>query len=315
MSASFDVASNRGIPQAQAAAWAPARAMPGFASFYWSVRREIWENRSIYLGLVVVGGLVLFAFGIGLLRLGSNLPKLMDFDPAKRSQVLAMPFSAVASIVLLASFLIGVFYCLEALHGERRDRSILFWKSLPVSDATSVLAKLSVPLLVLPAVSFVVVLLTQAIMLLMSVLTLTVHGMSAAPLRTELPLFRMAVTLAYGLVVMALWHAPLYAWFLLVSGWAKKAVLLWAVIPPLAVCMVEKIAFHTDYCIHLLGWRFVGGILLAFGGVHHGDNGFGPLSSLTPGLFLAGRGLWLGLLVAAALLYAAIHQRRERDPI
>ena len=66
---------------------------------------------------------------------------------------------------MLTAFLVGVFYCLDALHGERRDRSILFWKSLPVSDLTTVLAKASVPCRVLPPRAFALALATQLMLL------------------------------------------------------------------------------------------------------------------------------------------------------
>ena len=59
-----------------------------------------------------------------------------------------------------------MFYCLDALYGERRDRSILFWKSLPVSDLTTVLSKASIPIVVLPLLTFAVTVATQLIMLL-----------------------------------------------------------------------------------------------------------------------------------------------------
>ena len=76
-----------------------------------------------------------------------TLPAL---DPAKRHALVVRPFSMAPAPIMLATFLVGLFYSLDALYGERRDRSILFWKSLPVSDRTTVLSKASIPLVVLP---------------------------------------------------------------------------------------------------------------------------------------------------------------------
>ena len=78
-----------------------------------------------------------------------------------------------------AAFVVGVFYCLDALHGERRDRSILFWKSLPVSDLTTVLSKASIPLVILPLITFAIVIATQLIMLLLSSAAMLISGLSA----------------------------------------------------------------------------------------------------------------------------------------
>ncbi len=104
-----------------------------------------------------------------------------------------------------------MFYCLDALHGERRDRSILFWKSLPVSDLTTVLSKASIPLVVLPLLAFAITVVTQCIMLLLSSAVLLASGLSVATLWTQLSLFQMSLMLLYHLVtVHALWHAPIY---------------------------------------------------------------------------------------------------------
>ena len=95
------------------------------------------------------------------------------------------------------AFIVGVFYCLEALHGERRDRTILFWKSLPVSDLTTVLSKASIPLVVLPLVTFTITIGVQLVMLLMSNAALVMSGMSATT-SAQLPLLPRWAMLLYG---------------------------------------------------------------------------------------------------------------------
>ena len=87
----------------------------------------------------------------------------------------------------------------------------------------------------------------QCIMLLLSSAVLLVSGLGAATLWTQLPLFQMDWCCCTALTVLALWHAPIYGWLLLVSGWARRAPFLWAVLPPLAIGVFEKIAFHTSY--------------------------------------------------------------------
>jgi ABC-2 type transport system permease protein len=131
-------------------------------------------------------------------------------------------------------------------------------------------------------------------------------------------LYQMQLGLLYGLIVMALWHAPIYCWFLLVSGWARRATFLWAVLPPLALAAVEYIAFRTSYLGLLLQDRLFGFTEAAFdltdkNGVPI-DAHFIPLSLFAPGRFLSSPSLWIGLIFAAIFLFAAVRLRRYQGP-
>jgi ABC-2 type transport system permease protein len=289
-------------------------ALPATRPMAWSVRRELWENRSIYLAPLAAAAVVLFGFLISTFTLPHRMQAALALDPAKQRAAVQMPFSAVAGLLVMTAFVVGIFYCLDTLHGERRDRSILFWKSLPVSDRTTVLAKASIPLVVLPLLVLAIAVAAQIFMLLLSTLVLLRDGPSVALLWSRLPLFKMTLALLYGLVVIALWHAPLYGWLLLVSGWARRAAFLWAVLPWLAICVFEWIAFRTWHFASLLGYRIYGGLTRAFLFAPHvcpED----PLTQLTPGKFLSTPGLWIGLALAAAFLVAAVRLRRYREPI
>ena len=220
-----------------------------------------------------------------------------------------------AIMLILTAFVIGVFYCLDALYGERRERSILFWKSLPVSDRTTVLSKTSVPLLVLPLITFVIIVTTQVLMLLWTSVLLITHGMSPASTWTYLPLFQQCLVLLYGLAVIAIWHAPIYGWALLVSGWARRATFLWAVLPAIAIAVFEKITFDTSHFAGLVKDRLLGFAPNAFAfGLHRGV-AIDSLVQLTPGRYLSTPGLWLGLVFAAVCIAAAIRLRRYRGPL
>src|ERR1700730_15535142 len=107
----------------------------------WSVRRELWENRSIYIAPLAVAALVLFGFLISTIHLPAKMRATLTLDPMQRHELMGQPYNFTALLIMGTTFIVGVFYCLDALHGERRDRSILFWKSLPVSDLTTVLSK------------------------------------------------------------------------------------------------------------------------------------------------------------------------------
>src|SRR5207247_499338 len=128
------------------------------------------------------------------------------------------------------------------------ERSILFWKSLPVSDLTTVLSKTSVPLVVLPLVSFAVIVATQFMMLLISTAALLPSGL-AATTWANFNLLQQSLVLLYGLIAIALWHAPIYGWALLVSGWVRRATFLWAVLPLLGIAFFEKITFNPSMVI------------------------------------------------------------------
>src|SRR5262245_39448909 len=102
---------------------------------YWSIRRELWESRFIYIAPLAAAALSLFGFAINAIRTRLHRDILLSTRHGELAPALIMG----------AAIIVSVFYCLDALYGERRDRSILFWKSLPVSDVTAVLAKLAIP--------------------------------------------------------------------------------------------------------------------------------------------------------------------------
>jgi ABC-2 type transport system permease protein len=295
-------------------------APPANRTLYWSVRRELWENRSIYIAPLAVAALGLSGFVFALIHPPANKDMgLAAINPSFDPTGLAMPYSHAAMLLLLTAFIVMIFYCLDALYGERRDRSILFWKSLPVSDLTTVLAKASIPLAVVPLVVFAITIALQLTMLLLSAAALLMSGGSVATWWRQLPLFQLQAVLLYTLAVIALWYAPIYAWLLLISAWARRTTFLWAVLPPMAIALVELIAFHTAHFGLLLRERFFGFAPKAFafrkpdGSLI--DPHFIPITQITPGRFLSSPGLWIGLVFAAVFLAAAVRLRRYREPI
>src|SRR5437870_13914279 len=221
-------------------------AMPPTRPFYWSVLRELWENHSIYIAPSIVAVIILFGSFVGSFHLPGRRQNALLLDPAHRQAAIELPYDVAAMMFIFTAFIIGVFYCLDALHGERRDRSILFWKSLPVSDLTTVLSKATIPLVVLPLIAFAIVVCVQLIMVLETGVVLIFHGMSPGTTWAHVPMFQNWLVLLYGLIAIALWHAPIYGWLLLVSGWARRATFLWAVLPLLAIGIFEKITFNTS---------------------------------------------------------------------
>ncbi len=291
---------------------APAATSPA-RPFYWSVRRELWENQSIYIAPLAVAAVFLIGFVLSLIHLPARMREALAMSPLQQHQLIDQPYNFAEMLIMAAAILVSVFYCLDALHGERRDRSILFWKSLPVSDLTTVLSKASVPILILPLVAFVITVVLKGIMLVLSSAVLQARGLSAATVWAHMPLLPMSGMLFYHLVVFhGLYYAPIYAWLLLVSAWARRLAFLWAALPLIAIGLVEKIAFNTRHFATLLQHRVDGGPtapVLTSGGM--------SAHSSTLGLagFLVSPGMLIGLAVAAAFLAAAVRVRRYQGPI
>lgn len=277
-------------------------------SLYWSVRRELWEHRSLVLAPLIVAAVVLFASMLGAFGLPA---KMRGTDPAK-SQSVSRPFSMAPAPIMLTTFIVGFFYSLDALYGERRDRSILFWKSLPVSDRTTVIAKAAIPIVVLPAFGLVLSVITFGILMMWGTFILAASGVSPARLWAGFRLLREPMIMFYGLAAHALWFAPIYAWLMLISAWARRAPFLWAVLPPVAIFAVERITFDTTYFLSLLQYRLGGALEEAF---TRNDGNVGRLSELDPLRFVSTAGLWVGLLMTGLFLAAAMRLRRNREPI
>ena len=279
--------------------------------FYWSLRRETWENRSIYIAPLIVAAVILSGMLVSARHLPQLRRKALLLDPAHQRAAIELPYDIAATMIIITAFIVGVFYCLDALHGERRDRSILFWKSLPVSDFTTVLSKVMIPLMILPVIILVIIVATQFIMLLLSSAFLLPSGL-AGTTWANFNLLQQSFILLYGLVAIALWHAPIYGWALLISGLARRATFLWAVLPLLAIGFFEKITFNSSHFGSMLKDRLLGFAAEAFNfEPHHGV----AIDSLTPGRYLSSPGLWLGLVFAAICVAAAIRLRRYRGPL
>jgi ABC-2 type transport system permease protein len=283
--------------------------------FYWSVRREIWEHRSVYIAPLVAACLVLFGFLIRIIHLPQTMKMLAMLKPGEQRLAFAAPFAIAALAICVTGLIVAFFYCLGALYNERKDRSILFWKSLPVSNVTAVLSKAAIPFLVLPAILFATIIAVHLIMLGVGSAALAASHMDVAILWSSWPLFKMALVLIYGLAVMTLWYAPIYGWVLFVSSWARSMAILWAVLPPLGLCLAERIALDTSYLSSLLDYRLNGYVHQAFYFNPHSKEIGDPLAMLTPEKFLMTPGLWLGIFVAGCFLAGAIWLRRNREPI
>src|ERR1700682_4489125 len=300
------LASSPDSEEIEPAAMSPARLL------LWSLRRELWENRSIYLAPLAAAALILVAFPINAIHLPDKMRTALALDPAQQHHMVEQPYMYAALLIMFTTFAVALVYSMDALYGERRDRSILFWKSLPVSDRMTVLSKATIPIVILPLLTFAITMVTQCLMLLFSMAILAGNGQSVTPLLTQLSFPRMSVMLLYHLLgVHGLCYAPIYGWLLLVSAWARRTPYLWAAIPPFALAIGERIAFNTFTFVNLLGFLVSGGEGgAATAGAMHSD----ALTPLTFPQFVTSPELWIGLAVTAAFLAVAVRLRRDRGP-
>lgn len=292
----------------------PPESLAPTRPYYWSIRRELWENRSVLLVPAAMTALVVFAALYNLLGLPA---KVRSLAPEELQAAIVRPFAMAPAPIMLISFLVGLFYAIDALYGERRDRSLLFWKSLPVTDRQSVLAKASVPLLVLPLYALLLSLATLATMLLGGSAILLANGLGPGVLWRSLPIFQQPVVMVYGLTVHALWWSPIYCWLLLVSAWARRVPLLLALLPPIVLLAIEHTAFGRLHLPALMHYRLRGAMEEAF---YRAPGSGEPeildrIGQLAPLRFLTTPGLWTGLAFAAFCLVLAVRLRRHREKI
>lgn len=279
-------------------------------TFRWSVSRELWEYRLVYLTLLVLGAGAVLVTAATVWRLPAQLRVEEASGVITRHEAIAGTYHGTSLLLMGVSFLLAIIYCVEALHAERRDRSILFWKSMPVSDLQAVLAKASIPILVLPLVTAGVTIAADW----------CIYGAQAAALggtgtlAEHFSIWRFSMNNFYHLLfIHGLWYAPIYGWFLLVSSWAKRVPFLWAVIPPAALGLLERIAFGSSHLLNMVRFRFLGEAKeQAFpmgGDMAHHASGAEMLH------FLFSPGMWVGLALCAGMLWLAARQRSMQDPV
>jgi ABC-2 type transport system permease protein len=215
------------------------------------------------------------------------------------------------------------FYLLDSLYAERRDRSVLFWRSMPVSDVRSVLAKLATALISVTAITFVATVALELVILVLLLIMGSVLGVHPWALLLHPGAFISSwLLLIYCLVVSAIWYLPYYGWNMLASSWAKKVPFLWSVLVPLGIMGAEGWVFHTFsfgrvFLRHAITWMRPAFNLELLNFRHLDDVQVnGSLVGLDNlGQLLASPDLWIGLVLAAGFVYGAIVLRRKRSEI
>ena len=300
------------------------------------IRRELWEHRSIFVTPIAIASIVTLGTLTALVFVGEfqeelNLAIFGAQNVAgetERKAVLTGLFIGSSWLFLLGVGVLTVFYALDSLYAERKDKSILFWRSLPVTDAETVISKLLTALIVIPAVAILGIFATHLINLVITGLWVSSKGGDAGMLIWgSVPIVDNWLAMILVIYAIAIWMSPFVGWFLFVSAWTKRSPLLMAFLPLVLIPMIEGIFMRSAHFAEAV-WGRAGQIPI-FAGIDmerffdeknpmHGAGSIPEemvslLSHLDPGKFVASIDTWIGIVVCGLLTTAAIYVRRYRD--
>ena len=298
------------------------------------IKREYWEHKGAIIRTPLIMAAILAAiFIIGAFTDDFITVNHSDHDRRSFGSLLLMaadkfeqmPEGAREEFVKMAllgpimlfggvMLVISLFFALGSLYDERKDRSILFWKSLPVSDLETVLSKFVAVTLLVPVAYFAVITIFQVFMLLSATVGAWFSGNSGVAFWVSANLFSVVFNCLLSLVVASLWMAPIWGWMMLASAWAKKVAFLWAALPIVMITAAEGYLFHTTRFIEMAAYRVAHGFAIANSNLHLASGGdLFNINVMTWSKAFSNGEFYIGLLVAAVFLAAAIYTRRFRD--
>lgn len=295
------------------------------------IRRELWEHRAIYVTPAAIAVIVTLGV-LAMLTLTSGFAKELDLaifsaqniaGDAERRAALTMFFVGTSWLFVVALMFLTVFYSLDSLYAERKDKSILFWRSMPVTDAETVISKLLTAAIVIPAITAVGIWITHLINLIVTSIWVASKGGDAGVLIWgSVAILDNWLAALIIVVASGLWMSPFIAWFLFVSTWAKRMPIVWAFLPPIVLGLLEWIVFRSRYFLTTIAER--GDMTPLFHRLsleqffeeeqwREGIENISLLQHMDLVGFVTDPGFWSGLLVCGILTSAAIYVRRFRD--
>jgi len=327
---------------------------PTSGTMRWLLQREFWEYKgSMFWAPLIVAAVIVLLLG-GTLSYGlaahgvphrvwinghmvseGTLAAAADQIRPVAAKIASGLYLVAAAPPLIMLIFVVFSYCLGTLYDERRDRSILFWKSLPVSDATTVLSKLVTALCVAPLIAIVLGVAASLLLVLIACAALSANGVNLFGVVFGTRDFYLAPLGVVALMpVYVVWALPTVGWLLLVSSWARTKPFLWAVGAPAVALIVASwinaamtriagtefaVARIVQDVVSRLLTGVVPGIWYAYpgvvpGGVPHADNGIDVASVFAQSWgSLASVDALLGVVAGATMIYGAMRMRRWRD--
>jgi len=309
----------------------------------WLIKRELWEHKGMLCWAPAVVAAAISALALLATFVNQNIsyngamvtPQniIVTIEGETRTRIvdtLAHNYVAAAMPVYMVLGFLVFFYCLGALHDERRDRSILFWKSLPVSDTTTVLSKALMALVVSPLIVIGIGLAMSLLLLLAAGVKVALHGTNLFGELLVTPELYLAPLRVLALVpVYFVWALPTVGWLLMVSSMARSKVFLWAVGIPVGAGLLllwaqKALGFdiNAGWVISHVFNRLLLGVIpgswLSFGSLAAAPD-IAPAAGLVAFIFeqswasLAQPAAWLGALAGMAMLAVAVKMRRRRE--
>ena len=295
------------------------------------LKRELWEHRSIFVTpasisiLVTLGTIAMIVFASGF---ASELDVVIFgatnvAGDAERSMVLTLFFIGESWLFVFAVGILTIFYSLDSLYAERKDKSILFWRSLPVTDAEAVISKLITAVVVIPLITFAAIVVTHLLNLTITSIWVSTKGGDAGHLIWgSIPLLSDWAGALVFLLASSIWMSPFVGWFLFVSAYTKRSPLLMAFMPMALATLAEFIFLRSHYLLETLLGRYPK--MPLFGGLNFdtffdedrllaSDRAITLLDQMQITQFISSPSVWGGILVCGLLTTAAIYVRRYRD--
>lgn len=223
-------------------------------TFYWLVKREFWEHRGGFFWTPVITTAVLLVLNILGMIAGEIIGgrhfansgvwhKLATTASPSDLKQISMVLDGTAlmplGIIGLVLFFVLLVYCMKTLSNDRVDRSILFWKSLPVSDLSTVLSKVFSAVVVAPVIAVIVGCIGYLLMLLAFAINASLHGLSFGMVMWGLPHPGHMLASVWGLLpIYMLWMLPSVGWLMMCSAWSSGKVSRWAIALPVAIGVI-----------------------------------------------------------------------------
>ncbi len=301
------------------------------------VKRETWEHPAFYVAPIVVMAIIILGALAGMVQgVGGTIgfkhlvTGLETVAEGGRSGVIFATFLGIATTFQIVSVFVIFFYLLDALYSERKERHILFWKSMPVSDMETVLSKVVTATFVIPLFFFAGVFVTKIIFLMITSVFIWIGDGSALDLLWKpAPLFADFGISIFHILAAGIWMLPFTGWLLLASSIAKKGrPFMWAILLPIFISFLENIVFGTmrsletigSYILEFANTAYKGssnGVSFDFNNIEDLNNinidEFSLSSLIDPVAVISSPSLWIGIVIGSIFITAAIYLRRYRD--